>query len=71
MLVPTTILADQHFNTFKSRFRNYPVIVDVISRFRKKAVQKEIISRFNAGQIDILIGTHRILGNDIQPKDLD
>jgi transcription-repair coupling factor (superfamily II helicase) len=70
MLVPTTILADQHFNTFKSRFRNYPVIVDVISRFRKKAVQKEIISRFNAGQIDILIGTHRILGNDIQPKDL-
>ncbi len=70
VLVPTTILADQHFNTFRSRFKNYPVTVDVLSRFRKKTVQKEIINKFNIGQIDILIGTHRILGNDILPKDL-
>ena len=70
MLVPTTILADQHFNTFKSRFENYPVTVEVISRFRKKATQKEIINKFNLGQTDILIGTHRILGDDIIPKEL-
>lgn len=70
MLVPTTILADQHFNTFKTRFKDYPVIVDVVSRFKKKALQKEIIGKFNAGSIDILIGTHRILADDIKPRDL-
>jgi len=70
MLVPTTILADQHFRTFSERYRNFPVIVEVISRFRSKRQQKEILKSFCDGKIDMLIGTHRILSEDIKPKDL-
>ncbi len=70
MLVPTTILADQHFRTFSERYANFPVNVEVISRFRTQAEQKAIINSFMDGRIDMLIGTHRILSEDIKPKDL-
>ena len=70
ILVPTTILAQQHFNTFSQRFAEFPVTVDVISRFRTKAEQTEILSKVQRGSIDVLIGTHRILSKDIKFKDL-
>ncbi|HAJ94964.1 MAG TPA: transcription-repair coupling factor [Actinobacteria bacterium] len=70
MLVPTTILADQHFMTFSERYKKFPVSVDVVSRFRKKKEQVRIIEDFNLGKIDMLIGTHRILQKDVMPLDL-
>jgi transcription-repair coupling factor (superfamily II helicase) len=70
MLVPTTILADQHYRTFSHRFRDYPVILEVLSRFRVRKKQKDIIDDFNNGRIDMIIGTHRILQKDIKPRDL-
>ncbi|MCL4378223.1 MAG: transcription-repair coupling factor [Actinobacteria bacterium] len=70
MLVPTTILADQHFNNFKARFQNYPLNVEVLSRFKTKSKQKEIVRDFSEGKVDMLIGTHRILQDDIKPKDI-
>lgn len=70
VLVPTTILAQQHFVTFSDRLHRYPVTVDVISRFRTTGEQKEIIKNFTDGKIDILIGTHRVLSKDIKPKSL-
>ena len=70
MLVPTTILADQHSKTFKERYGNFPVIVEVISRFKTPGQQKDIIKRFEEKKVDMLIGTHRILSEDIKPADL-
>ncbi len=70
VLVPTTILAQQHYISFRDRIERYAVRVDVISRFRTKAEQKEIVERVKKGAIDVLIGTHRILSKDIQFKDL-
>ena len=70
MLVPTTILAQQHFETFNQRFEPFPVNIEVISRFRTPAEQKKIVKRFAAGGVDILIGTHRILSKDIVPGNL-
>ncbi|MBN2073755.1 MAG: transcription-repair coupling factor, partial [Actinobacteria bacterium] len=70
MLVPTTILADQHYMTFSKRYKDYPVNIEVLSRFRKRKNQKDIIRDFNAGRIDMLIGTHRILQKDIIPLNL-
>ena len=70
MLVPTTILADQHYMTFSERFRDYPVMVEVLSRFRKKKDQKKIVEDFSAGNVDMLIGTHRVLQKDVIPSDL-
>jgi transcription-repair coupling factor (superfamily II helicase) len=70
VLVPTTILAQQHFETFSRRFEPFPVRVDVISRFRTGAEQKRIVQEFAEGAIDILIGTHRLLSRDIAPKAL-
>ncbi len=70
MLVPTTILADQHFMTFSERFKKFPVNVEVISRFRKKRDQARIVEDFNLGKVDMLIGTQRILQKDIIPADL-
>lgn len=70
VLVPTTILAHQHFNTFSDRLRHYPVKVEVISRFRQQSDQKSITEDISSGKIDILIGTHRILSKDIRFKDL-
>ncbi len=65
VLVPTTVLADQHYRTFKERFADYPVEVDVISRFRTASQQAGIVKRAAAGHIDILIGTHRLLSGDV------
>lgn len=70
LLVPTTILAEQHFNTFKDRLSQFPVKVAVLSRFVKQSVQKEIVLLLSQGKIDILIGTHRLLSKDIDFKDL-
>ena len=70
VLVPTTILADQHYKTFSKRMKDFPVRVEVISRFRSPAEQKEIIKNLKAGVVDILIGTHRIISKDVKFKDL-
>ncbi len=69
-LCPTTILSSQHHKTFKERFKNYPVTVEVLNRFVTPTKQKDIIRRFKAGQVDILIGTHRVLSQDVKPHDL-
>src|SRR5437588_3160216 len=61
VLVPTTILAQQHFGTFSERFKDYPVLVEQVSRFRPAAKQREAVKRFSDGTVDILIGTHRLL----------
>ncbi|TFB12366.1 transcription-repair coupling factor, partial [Candidatus Marinimicrobia bacterium MT.SAG.4] len=70
ILVPTTILAEQHFMTFKERLNPFPVNVESISRFRSKKEQSKILSRLAAGSVDILIGTHRLLSKDVIFKDL-
>lgn len=70
VLVPTTVLADQHFHTFKERFREYPINIEVISRFRSSSAQRKIISELHKGAIDIIIGTHRLLSKDVDFYDL-
>jgi transcription-repair coupling factor (superfamily II helicase) len=70
VLVPTTILAQQHYGTFAERLKDYPVRIEHISRFRPAAEQKEAIAGFARGQVDILIGTHRLLSRDVRAKDL-
>ena len=70
ILVPTTILAQQHYMTFIDRLSRYPVIVEVNSRFKTTAEQKKILEKTQQGKIDILIGTHRILSKDVVFKDL-
>ncbi len=70
VIVPTTILARQHFATFAQRFANYPVTVEMVSRFRTAAEQKQILARLAAGEVDIIIGTHRLLQRDVRFKDL-
>lgn len=69
-LCPTTILSSQHFETFKKRFRNFPINIKVINRFISNSEQKEIIQDLAKGKIDILIGTHRLLSKDVKFKDL-
>jgi transcription-repair coupling factor (superfamily II helicase) len=70
VLAPTTVLAFQHFETFKQRFAPFPVTIEMISRFRNAKQQKEILQKTEAGKIDVLIGTHRILSKDIRFSDL-
>src|SRR4051812_3714255 len=70
VLAPTTVLAFQHFETFKQRFAAFPVTVEMISRFRSPKQQKEILQRVQAGKVDILIGTHRLLSKDVKFTDL-
>jgi transcription-repair coupling factor (superfamily II helicase) len=70
VLTPTTILSFQHFETFKKRFTQFPIIIEMISRFRTAKEQKEIVARVETGKIDILIGTHRLLSKDINFQDL-
>ncbi len=70
VLVPTTILAHQHYRTFKERLKGLPVNVDYINRFKSTAEQKKTIQGVKEGKVDILIGTHRIVGKDIKFKDL-
>ncbi len=69
-LAPTTVLAFQHLQTVTERFAGFPVTVEMISRFRSKQEQKEIAARLSAGQIDIIVGTHRLLSKDIIFRDL-
>jgi transcription-repair coupling factor (superfamily II helicase) len=70
VLTPTTILCFQHFETFKRRFAQFPIHVEMISRFRSPKEQKAILERVEAGKVDILIGTHRVLSKDIKFQDL-
>ncbi len=70
VLVPTTVLAQQHFETFRQRLAVFPAEVEMLSRFRTPREQDEIISRLRQGQLDIIIGTHRLLQPDVQFKDL-
>ncbi|MEN8907631.1 MAG: transcription-repair coupling factor [Clostridiales bacterium] len=69
-LVPTTILAQQHYTSFKERLKEFPVNIEVISRFKTKTQQKAILIELSKGSIDILIGTHRLFQNDVKFKDL-
>ena len=70
VLVPTTVLAQQHYVTFAQRLSPYPVTVEVLSRFRTRAEQRDIVERLAAGRIDICIGTHRLIQKDVRFKDL-
>jgi transcription-repair coupling factor (superfamily II helicase) len=70
VLVPTTILAEQHVRTFIERLADFPVRIEVLSRFRTAKEQKAVLQRLNDGQIDIVIGTHRLLSKDVDFKDL-
>ena len=70
LLAPTTVLAYQHFQTFRSRFAAFPVSIDLLSRFRSPKEQKEVVAAVADGKVDIVIGTHRILSRDLQFKDL-
>ncbi len=70
VLVPTTILAQQHMATFSERFKDFPVVVDMVSRFRTPAETRRILRDFREGRVDVLIGTHRLLSRDVAPHDL-
>ena len=70
LLVPTTILAQQHYNTFVQRMKDYPVAVDLLCRFRTKAQQEKTLHELKRGMVDIVIGTHRVLSKDVEFKDL-
>ena len=70
VLCPTTILAEQHWNTFRERYRDFPVRVEMVSRFRTKADQKRVLDEFREGKVEIMIGTHRVLSRDVIPKNL-
>ncbi len=70
ILVPTTLLAQQHYENFRDRFANWPINIEVLSRFKTAKQQKEVIAQVGKGQIDILIGTHRLLNDNIKYHDL-
>jgi transcription-repair coupling factor (superfamily II helicase) len=70
LLAPTTILAEQHYNTFRDRYRDFPIDVAMVSRFVAPKETKRILADFTAGKVDVLIGTHRILSRDVIPKEL-
>ncbi len=70
ILVPTTVLAQQHYETFRERLAAYPVVVEMLSRFRNLQQQRDILSRLAVGSVDIVIGTHRLLSSDVDFKDL-
>jgi transcription-repair coupling factor (superfamily II helicase) len=70
MLVPTTVLAQQHYQTFHERFKNYPVVVEMLSRFRSPREQKGVLQRLKEGKVDVVIGTHRLLQKDVAFRDL-
>ena len=69
-LVPTTILAEQHYKNMVKRFSDFPIKIDMVSRFRTAKEQKETLHKAKEGNIDILIGTHRLVSKDVQFKDL-
>ncbi len=69
-MVPTTVLAFQHFKTFSDRLKDFPVTVDYVNRFKSAKEKKETLARLAAGKVDIIIGTHALLGKDVKYKDL-
>ena len=70
VLAPTTVLAQQHWNTFRERYGDFPVTVEMVSRFRRPAEVKQALADFASGKVDVLIGTHRVLSRDVVPQDL-
>ncbi|MHB8419650.1 MAG: transcription-repair coupling factor [Myxococcales bacterium] len=70
VLVPTTVLASQHFRTFRERFKDYPVTVEMLSRLRNPAEAREILAKLEQGTIDVIVGTHKLLGKEVAFKDL-
>ncbi|MBF7076322.1 transcription-repair coupling factor [Streptococcus sp. HF-100] len=70
ILVPTTVLAQQHYTNFKERFNDFPINIEVLSRFKSKSEQKIILEKLKKGQVDIIIGTHRLLSKDVKFSDL-
>ncbi len=70
ILVPTTVLAQQHFESFRARFEGYPIRVEMLSRFRSPAENRQVVQGLANGTVDIVIGTHRLLQKDVQPKSL-
>jgi transcription-repair coupling factor (superfamily II helicase) len=70
VLCPTTILAEQHWNTFRDRYRDFPVRVEMVSRFRRPAEVKQVLREFAEGKVDVLVGTHRVLSRDVIPREL-
>lgn len=70
VLVPTTVLAEQHYRTFSSRFAEYPFVVECLSRMRSVAQQRDALKRLAAGEVDLVIGTHRLLSKDVRFADL-
>ncbi|HWS99147.1 MAG TPA: transcription-repair coupling factor [Pyrinomonadaceae bacterium] len=70
VLTPTTVLAYQHFETFRTRFAAFPVKVELLSRFRSPKEQKDVVKRVESGEVDVVIGTHRVLSKDIRFRDL-
>jgi transcription-repair coupling factor (superfamily II helicase) len=70
VLVPTTVLAQQHYHTFSERFEHYPVIIDILSRFKGRKEQRQTLGKLKEGKIDIIIGTHRLLQRDVSFRDL-
>ena len=70
VLVPTTILALQHYEVFRDRLRNYPIKVEMLSRFRTYSEQKRIVNQLKNGELDIVVGTHRLLSKDVSFKDI-
>jgi transcription-repair coupling factor (superfamily II helicase) len=70
MLVPTTVLAQQHASTFRDRFRDFPLRVEMVSRFRRAAEVREALADYRDGKVDVLIGTHRVLSRDVVPQNL-
>lgn len=70
ILVPTTVLAQQHYNTFVERLAPFPITIEMLSRFRSDKEQREIVEKIRTGEVDIVIGTHRLLSDDVQFKDL-
>src|SRR6266403_151002 len=70
ILTPTTVLAYQHFDTFRQRFAPFPVKVELLSRFRSPKEQKDVVKRIEAGEVDVVIGTHRMLSKDVSFRDL-
>lgn len=70
ILVPTTVLAEQHYRTFTQRFAEYPFMVDAVNRFKGAAKQKETLKKLATGEVDVIVGTHRLLSKDVKFKDL-
>jgi transcription-repair coupling factor (superfamily II helicase) len=70
LLAPTTVLAQQHWNTFRERYQDFPIRVEMVSRFRRASEARQVLRDFSAGKVEVLIGTHRVLSRDVIPKDL-